>query len=144
MYTVKDILKKKGSEVVSIDPESTVYEALKKMAGHNIGALVVTKERKLMGIFSERDYARKIILMGKTSRDSKVGELMTDRMFAVKTTTTVNDCMRLMTEQRVRHLPVLENDELLGIVSIGDVVNKTIEDQKKTISQLEDYIVGKR
>jgi len=144
MFTVKDILEKKGYDVVSVEPDSTVYEALKKMAGHNVGAVLVVKNNKPLGIFSERDYARKIILMGKTSRDSKVGDLMTDRMYAVKLSNTVNECMKLMTEHRVRHLPVVEKDKLVGVISIGDVVNKTIEAQNNTISQLEDYIVGKR
>ena len=144
MYTVKDILEKKGSDVITVDPDFTVYEALKKMAGHNIGAVVVVENDEIKGIFSERDYARKIILMGKTSKDSKVGDLMTDRTFVVKLSTTINDCMKLMTDHRVRHLPVVEEGKLAGVISIGDVVNKTIEDQNNTISQLEDYIIGKR
>lgn len=144
MYTVKDILETKGKDVVTIDPEALVYDALKKMAGHNIGAVLVVKDDKVLGIFSERDYARKIILMGKTSRDSKVGDLMSDTTYGVKPTTTINDCMKIMTDQRVRHLPVLEDDKLIGIISIGDVVNKTIQDQNNKISQLEDYIIGKR
>jgi CBS domain-containing protein len=99
----------------------------------------------VQGIFSERDYARKLVLMGKTSRDSKVEELMTDRVYAVKPVTTINECMKLMTDNRVRHLPVMdEGEKLLGIVSIGDVVNKIIQAQNNTINQLEDYIVGKR
>ncbi len=144
MYTVKDILDSKGRTVQSVDPETTVYEALKKMAGHNIGAIVVIKEKKVMGIFSERDYARKVVLKGKTSQESRVGDMMTDKVFFVRLSTSVNECMKLMTDQRVRHLPVIENDELIGIISIGDVVSKTIEDQNHTINQLEDYIVGKR
>ncbi|MBN2484885.1 MAG: CBS domain-containing protein [Bacteroidales bacterium] len=144
MFTVKEILETKGHNAISVGPGTTVYEALKKMAGNNIGAVLVMEENKVLGIFSERDYARKIVLMGKTSRDSKVGDLMTDRVYAVKLNTTVNECMKLMNDHRVRHLPVVENEKLMGIVSIGDVVNKTIEAQKNTISQLEDYIIGKR
>ena len=144
MYTVKDILGNKGHEVISVSPDAIVYDALKKMAGHNIGAVLVVEDNHVTGIFSERDYARKIVLMGKTSRESKVGELMQDIVFAVKTTTTVNECMQIMTEKRVRHLPVLEDEKLVGVISIGDVVNKTIEDQENKIHQLEDYIVGKR
>lgn len=144
MYTVKDILETKGREVISVDPEATVYEALKKMAGHNVGSVMVVKNDKVRGIFSERDYARKIILMGKTSRDSKVGEMMSDVVYGVKLATTVNECMQIMTDQRVRHLPVVEDEKLIGVVSIGDVVNKTIQDHKNKINQLEDYIVGKR
>jgi CBS domain-containing protein len=144
MYTVKSILESKGYTTVSVDPEATVYDALKKMAGNNIGAVLVVKNDKVVGIFTERDYARKVVLMGKTSRDSKVGEMMTDLVYAVRLTTTVNECMKLMNDHRVRHLPVVEDEKLLGIISIGDVVNKTIQDQKNTINQLEDYIVGKR
>lgn len=144
MYTVKDILETKGYSVITVDPEATVYDALKKMAGNNVGAVLVVKDNKVQGIFSERDYARKIVLMGKTSRDSKVGDMMTDRVYAVKLVTTVTECMKIMTDQRVRHLPVVEDEKLLGLVSIGDVVNKTIQAQNNTINQLEDYIIGKR
>jgi len=143
MYSVKDILSEKGYEVVTIDPEATVYEALKKMAGKNIGALLVMKDGKVAGVFSERDYARKTVLMGKSSRDSKVGELLSDRVFYVKPSTTTTECMQLMTDHRVRHLPVIDKDKLIGIVSIGDIVNKIIQGHKKTIQQLEDYILGK-
>jgi CBS domain-containing protein len=145
MYTVKDILETKGYDCISVDPESTVYEALKKMAGNNVGAVMVLQNEKVLGIFSERDYARKLVLMGKTSRDSKVEDLMTDRIYAVKLSTTISECMKLMTDNRVRHLPVLDDNEyLIGVVSIGDVVNKIIQAQSNTINQLEDYIVGKR
>ncbi len=143
MYLVKDILKEKGNEVYTVEPEATVYEALKKMAGKNIGALLVVKKEKVVGVFSERDYARKIILKGKSSKDSTVGELLSERIFYVKPTTTTTECMQIMTDHRVRHLPVLDNDKLVGIVSIGDIVNKTIQGQKDTIKQLEDYILGK-
>ncbi len=143
MYLVKDILDEKGYEVLTIEPEATVYEALKKMAGHNIGALLVMKDEKVVGVFSERDYARKIILMGKSSKESKVGELLSERIFYVKPTTTTTECMQIMTDHRVRHLPVLENNKLVGIVSIGDIVNKIILGHKNTIKQLEDYILGK-
>ncbi|MGD2036176.1 MAG: CBS domain-containing protein [Bacteroidales bacterium] len=143
MYSVKDILKEKGYDVQTIEPEATVYEALKKMAGKNIGALLVTKNDKVVGVFSERDYARKIILKGKSSKESTVGELLSDRIFYVKPTATTNECMQLMTDHRVRHLPVLENEKLVGIVSIGDIVNKIIQGQSHTIKQLEDYILGK-
>ncbi len=143
MYSVKDILDEKGYEVLRIDPEATVYEALKKMAGKNIGALLVEKDGKVVGVFSERDYARKIILMGKSSKESKVGELLSERIFYVKPTTTTTECMQIMTDHRVRHLPVMENNKLVGIVSIGDIVNKIIQSHKNTIKQLEDYILGK-
>jgi CBS domain-containing protein len=143
MYSVKDILEEKGYDVLKIEPEATVYEALKKMAGKNVGALVVTKGDEIFGIFSERDYARKVILKGKSSKDSSVGELLSERIYYVKPTSTTNECMQLMTDHRVRHLPVLDNGKLVGIVSIGDIVNKIIQGHKHTIKQLEDYILGK-
>jgi CBS domain-containing protein len=143
MYTVKDILEEKGYEVYTVEPETTVYEALKKMAGQNIGALLVIKNEKVVGVFSERDYARKIILRGKSSKESLVGELLSERIFYVKPSTTTTECMQLMTDHRVRHLPVIDNEKLIGIVSIGDIVNKVIQDQHHTIKQLEDYILGK-
>ena len=143
MYLVKDILKEKGDDVQTIGPEATVYEALKKMAGKNIGALLVMKDDKIIGVFSERDYARKIILKGKSSKESKVGELLSERIFYVKPTATTNECMQIMTDHRVRHLPVLDEEKLVGIVSIGDIVNKVIQGQSHTIKQLEDYILGK-
>ena len=145
MYTVKDILETKGYNCYTVDPEATVYDALKKMAGNDIGAVLVLQNDKIKGIFSERDYARKIVLMGKTSRDSKIKDLMTDRIHAVKLETTINECMKLMTDNRVRHLPVVdEKEKLVGVVSIGDVVNKYIQHQSNTINQLGDYIEGKR
>ncbi len=143
MYSVKDILKEKGYEVLTIEPEATIYEALKKMAGKNIGALIVMKGDDIFGIFSERDYSRKVILKGKSSKDSKVGESLSERIYYVKPTSTTTECMQLMTDHRVRHLPVMDNGKLIGIVSIGDIVNKIIQGHKRTIQQLEDYIVGK-
>jgi CBS domain-containing protein len=145
MYTVKDILESKGYECISVGPEATVYDALKKMAGNNVGAVLVLENENVLGIFSERDYARKLVLMGKTSRDSLVKDLMTDRVYAVRLSTSINNCMKLMTDNRVRHLPVFDQtDKLIGIISIGDVVNKIIQAQNNTINQLEDYIVGRR
>lgn len=143
MYLVKDILNEKGNEVHTVEPEATVYEALKKMAGKNIGALLVVKNEEVVGVFSERDYARKIILKGKSSKDSTVGELLSERIFYVKPFTTTTECMQIMTDHRVRHLPVMDEEKLVGILSIGDIVNKTIQSQKNTIKQLEDYILGK-
>ena len=144
MYAVKDILNEKGHECWTIDPDSTVYDALKKMAGKNIGALLVVQGDDVLGIFSERDYARKIVLKGKSSKDTKVGEMMSDRIYTVTPTSTTGECMQLMTDHRVRHLPVLDEGKLIGIVSIGDIVNKIIQDQGQTIQQLGDYISGKR
>jgi CBS domain-containing protein len=143
MYLVKDILSEKGYEVYTVEPEATVYEALKKMAGKNVGALLVVKDEQVVGVFSERDYARKIILRGKSSKDSTVGELLSERIFYVKPFTSTNECMQIMTDHRVRHLPVLDGEKLVGIVSIGDIVNKVMLSQKNTIKQLEDYILGK-
>lgn len=143
MYSVKNILDEKGYDFWTIEPETTVYEALKKMAGKDIGALIVVKSTKIIGVFSERDYARKVILKGKTSKDTTVGELVSEKVYYVKPTSTIEECMQLMTNQRVRHLPVLDNDKLIGIVSIGDIVNKIIQDHKNQIQQLEDYITGK-
>lgn len=143
MYTAKNILDEKGYDVHTIGPEATVYDALKKMAGQNIGALLVVKDDEIVGVFSERDYARKIILHGKSSKDALVGDLLSERVFYVRPDTPITDCMQLMTDHRVRHLPVLENKKIAGIISIGDVVNKTIKDRENTIQQLEDYILGK-
>jgi CBS domain-containing protein len=144
MYSVKDILDEKGYDCWTEVPETTVYDALKKMAGKDIGALIIVKNNRVIGVFSERDYARKIILKGKTSKDTTVGELLSDKVYYVKPTSTIEECMQLMTNQRIRHLPVLENDALIGMVSIGDIVNKIIQDHKNQIQQLEDYITGKR
>jgi CBS domain-containing protein len=143
MYKVRDILDEKGYEVFTIGPDATVYEALKKMAGQNIGALMVMDSSNVVGVFSERDYARKVILQGKSSKDATVGQLLSERVFYVKPSSTITECMQLMTDHRVRHLPVLEDEKLIGIVSIGDIVNKTIKDRENTIKQLEDYIIGK-
>jgi CBS domain-containing protein len=144
MYSVKDILNEKGYDCWTTGPETTVYDALKKMAGKDIGALIVVKDNRVIGVFSERDYARKVILKGKTSKDTVVGELLSEKVFYVKLSSTIEECMQLITNQRIRHLPVLENDKLVGMVSIGDIVNKIIQDHKNQIQQLEDYITGKR
>jgi CBS domain-containing protein len=142
MYTVRQLLKVKGGAVWSIAPEATVYEALQLMADKNIGALVVVKDRKVVGIFSERDYARKVILHGKSSKTVTVGELMTKEVLYVSPDDTIENCMALMTAKRARHLPVLENSHLVGVVSIGDVVKEIISDREFTIQQLEKYITG--
>jgi CBS domain-containing protein len=138
--TVKDILKKKGKEIWSVSPEATVYEALELMADKNIGAVVVMEGDKLVGIFSERDYARKVILQGKSSKDCKVSELMTKKVLYVSSDYPLEACLALMTEEHVRHLPVLDDGKLVGIISIGDVVHEIISNQKFTISELERYI----
>ena len=127
--------------LVSVAPDDTVFTALSKLAEHDVGALVVLQQGRLVGIFSERDYARKIILKGKTSKDTLVREIMSERVCCVTLDETVEECMALMTEQRVRHLPILgEGDQVIGILSIGDLVKETISDQQFTIEQLVTYI----
>ena len=142
MITVKDLLDKKGREYYYVKPQATVFEALQKMAEKECGALMVIEDGKLVGMFSERDYARKIILAGKSSKEAVVAELMTKLMVTVKPSTSINDCMALMTEKRVRHLPVLDHNEIAGMISIGDVVNAVIREQNITIKDLENYITG--
>jgi CBS domain-containing protein len=144
MQTVSDLLRAKGHTVWSIGPEASVYEALKLMAEKDIGALTVLDDGALVGIISERDYARKVILRGKTSRDTFVLEIMTDKVVYVRPEQSVEDCMALMTDKRVRHLPVLNDDALIGIISIGDVVKSIINEQEFIIGQLENYITGRR
>ena len=142
MITVKDILQTKGHKVISITPETTVYEALTIMADKNVGALVVLDGETVAGIMSERDYARKVILHGKSSRELQVREIMTARVYYVHPGQNVQDCMVQMTDKHVRHLPVLEENRLVGIISIGDVVKTIMADQEYTIKLLENYITG--
>ncbi|MEC9491733.1 CBS domain-containing protein [Flexistipes sp.] len=142
MSTVKDILSKKVSQVYTVSPEKTVFEALKIMSDEDIGALIVTEGDNVKGIFSERDYARKVILKGKSSKELKVSDIMTTDVLFVTPKNTVEECMALMTEKRIRHLPVLENKKLTGLVSIGDIVKQVISDHKFTIKELEKYISG--
>jgi CBS domain-containing protein len=143
MGNVRDIIKAKNHPLVTINQHITVYEALKQMVDHNIGALLVTDENKLIGIFTERDYARKVILLGKTSKELLISEVMTDNLITVTPDDSVEDCMQLMTNKFIRHLPVIENNELFGIVSIGDVVKYIINEQKFIIEHLEHYIKGR-
>ncbi len=142
MTYVEQLLKTKGNEIWSIAPQATVYEALQRMSEKDVGALLVLDKGNLVGIFSERDYARKLILKGRFSKDTTVGELMTREVLYIESQSTIEDCMALMTAKRVRHLPVLENERLIGIVTIGDVVKQIISDQEFTIQQLERYIKG--
>ncbi|HET6725660.1 MAG TPA: CBS domain-containing protein [Gammaproteobacteria bacterium] len=142
MATVTQILNNKDSEVFTVGPDATAYEALQLMADENIGATPVLDSGRLLGIFSERDYARKVILKGKSSRDTAVSELMTTTVYTVDPGTSVEDCMALMTDRRVRHLPVLEDGRLIGIVSIGDVVKTIIAKQRGQIRELRDYVAG--
>ena len=142
MYTVKNMLQGKGNQVWTVAPNNTVYEALELMAAKNVGALVVVEQGKVVGMFTERDYARKVILKGKHSKTVAVGELMTKNVLYVGPDETIDKCMALMTDKHTRHLPVLEKGQLVGLVSIGDVVKSVISDQQFTIQELERYIVG--
>jgi CBS domain-containing protein len=137
---VSDILKAKGSNVYTVNPEITVYEALKIMGEKNIGALLVMEDKNVKGIISERDYARKIILQGKSSSDTLVKEIMTEEVITVMPEDDLEKCMELMSGRKIRHLPVIKDGNVLGIISITDVVTAIIEVQKNTISQLESYI----
>lgn len=142
--TVKEFLDHKDKTVWTIDSEATVYDALVKMAKKDIGALVViNKTNKVVGIFSERDYARKVVLYGKTSKESMVNELMTREITVAKPESTLDECMQLLSKKHIRHLPVLEGEELVGVVTIRDVLKQIIEDQQLTIHNLEDYIYGR-
>lgn len=140
--TVDAILKHKGSRVWTIPGEATVFEALQLMAGRNIGALVVLSQNGLQGIFTERDYTRKVVLHGKSSRETLVSEILSSDLIVAAPDSTIEECMRLMTENRVRHLPVLDGMELVGLVSIGDLVNWIISAQNVEIVQLHSYIAG--
>jgi len=145
MKTVKQLLQGKGSDVWSVAPTTSVFEALALMAGKNVGALLVLKAGQLVGIFSERDYARKVVLQGKTSKDTPVSEIMTSKVVYVRPEQTIEDCMALMTDKHIRHLPVLADDhQVLGVISIGDVVKAVISEQSFIIEQLENYITGAR
>lgn len=140
--TVGQVLRSKGHGFQGIGADATAYEALELMAAKNIGALLVLENGHLIGVFSERDYARKVILKGKSSKSTTVRELMSSPPIHVNPATSLRDCMVLMTENRIRHLPVMDKDVLLGVISIGDVVNTIISDQESTIEELEEYIAG--
>ena len=140
MKTVRDILTTKGHQIWSISPHATVYEALEVMAAKDIGALLVVENGKLVGIFSERDYARKVILKGRASKETTVSELMTHTVFCVSPDNTLEDCMAIMTSRQIRHLPVLHSECLVGVITLGDVVKKIISEQQFTIDQLESYV----
>jgi CBS domain-containing protein len=138
--TIAQLLREKGSKVFFISPHQTVFQALEVMAAKDVGALIVLANAKLVGIFSERDYARKIILKGKSSKDSTVGEMMTEKVFFAKPEQTIEEAMALMTNKRIRHLPVMEGEAVIGMITIGDLVKKIIDHQEFIIEQLENYI----
>lgn len=140
MKTVSQLLQGKGGSVLSVTPEASVFVALKLMAEKNVGALLVMNGDALRGIMSERDYARKVILLGKSSHELAVRDIMSDKVVSVTPKQTVDDCMALMTGRRIRHLPVIDNGRVVGVLSIGDLVKAVIEEQQQTIQQLESYI----
>jgi CBS domain-containing protein len=142
--TVNQLLRRKGREVYSCRPDTTVYEALQLMAEKNVGALLVLEAGRLVGIFSERDYARKVILHGKSSRETPVQEIMTRKVYRVRPDDSMEECMALMTARHIRHLPVMVGEQVVGVISIGDVVKEIIEEQGFVIEQLENYITGDR
>lgn len=144
MGKVRNILESKGHEVFSIHPDRSVYDALELLVEKNIGALMVTEEHRFVGIFSERDYARKVILRGKASRETFIREIMTEHPETVCPDDSIEYCMKKMTDKRIRHLPVIEEGMLTGLISIGDVVKFIIDEQKYIIENLEGYIAGRR
>jgi CBS domain-containing protein len=140
MGKVRNIIQTKGKEIYSLPSTVTVYQALELMFEKNIGALLVIDEGKFVGIFTERHYARKLALRGKSSKETTVGEIMTEQPVTVTCDTSIEDCMRIMTIKKIRHLPVMENDKLVGVISMGDVVRYIIDEQKFIIENLEQYI----
>jgi CBS domain-containing protein len=140
MLTVRHLLEQKDRAVRAVAPDDPVLEAIRAMAEHHVGALLVMQNNELLGIVSERDYARKVILLGRSSADTAVREIMTSPVVTVSPLSTLDECMRLIAERRVRYLPVVENGRTVGVVSIGDLVKATIEEQQRTIEQLESYI----
>ena len=142
MKSTRQLLEAKGSEVWSVHPDAAVYDAIEMMADKEVGALMVLDGGALVGVISERDYARKVILRGRSSKDTAVKEIMTARVIYARPDQTVEDCMALMTEKRIRHLPIVDGEDLLGVVSIGDLVKSMLAEQQFVIEQLEQYISG--
>ena len=143
MMTVKEILDAKGRQVWTIGPDAKVIDALEIMADKQVGALVVVEKDRVVGVVSERDYARKVVLAGKASKDTPVQDIMTSPVYGVRLENTAEDCMGLMTGKHIRHLPVYENEKLIGVIPIGDVVKSIMTEQKITIENLQNYIMGK-
>lgn len=142
MHTIHQILDHKGNDILWVAPESTVFDAIRKMAEKGIGALLVMREGKPIGMLSERDYARKVILEGRRSRETKVDDIMSAPLITIEGRATADAGLALMTKNRIRHLPVVDGDEMIGLVSIGDLVNAVIDDQQQLIEQLERYVTG--
>lgn len=142
MKLVKHLLDAKGRHIIAISPDSSVFEAIKIMADKSVGSLVVMEDEKLAGIVTERDYARKVIVKGRSSKSTRVAEIMTADVVTTSSAETVDKCMAVMTELRIRHLPVLEDNRVIGMISIGDLVQAIIADQKEEIEHLEHYISG--
>ena len=142
MQRAKQLLENKDSRLITIDPDSSVYDAIQAMADNYIGALPVIKDDNLVGIITERDYARNVILKGKSSKTTLVKDIMTSNVLCIKEEQTLEECMALVTEKRIRHLPVVKNGKIIGIISIGDLVKAIISEQQYTIEQLEHYIRG--
>ena len=140
MVTAAQLLKHKGRVIHSVDPESPVLEAIRIMAEHGVGALLVMQGAQLLGVVSERDYARKVILLGRSSSETPVWQIMSAPVLTVAPEQTVRECMRIMTDKRVRHLPVVDKERVIGVLSIGDLVRAVVEEQQQTIEQLEHYI----
>lgn len=142
MRPVADLLKKQGGTIWSLHPQETVFDALKTLADKNVGALMVIDEGQLVGVFSERDYTRKVVLAGKASRDTRVEEIMTSEVITVSPKTSTDDCMNLMSQKKIRHLPVVEGNAVLGMISIRDIMDDIIQDREQTITQLQNYIAS--
>jgi CBS domain-containing protein len=142
MKLIKHLLDRKGRHIISVKPEDSVLDAIRLMAEKGIGSLVVMEDQELLGIMSERDYARKVIIKGRSSESTAVSEIMTVNVFTTSSSETVNDCMSVMTEKKIRHLPVVEDNVVIGMISIGDLVEAIISDQQEEIEHLEHYISG--